>query len=110
MQQFTLARVDGDALGLPVGWYVERYETVSDYDDGRRIQFRVFQEGGTTWEDGTPRPEIDVDMNIGGIRYGSSAPPEVSWPSTSDRRPDLARALAAALMMAAEEAEDEVAA
>jgi hypothetical protein len=107
MQNFTLTRVDGSTLGLPVDWYVERYERDNGYDDEQFITFNVFQEGGSFWtESGEPRPELAVELTIGGVRFGQPRGPEVSWPSTSDKRPELARALAAALQMAADEAEE----
>lgn len=41
-------------------------------------------------------------------QFGGPRDPQVSWPSTSDKRPRLARALALAMLYAAEEAETEM--
>lgn len=100
--QMTATRVDSDLL--PAGWYVER--TVRDYDDEWFVRFAIFEEGGAEWPTGEPRSALDVEMWLGGVQYGRPALPRVSWPSTSDKRPVLALALAATLRMAAEEAMD----
>lgn len=57
-----------------------------------------------TYPDGAPRASIEVEVYHPCVKFGSLWSSEVSWPSTSDRRPALARALAVALDLAAEEA------
>jgi hypothetical protein len=51
-----------------------------------------------------PRSSVDVELIILKERYGKPCEPEISWPSTSDKRPALAKALAVMLLLAAEEA------
>lgn len=86
---------------LPEGFRIERIER------GRIIEFAVFEDGGPTWESGSPRSLLEVHLrqNEGEERFGGPAEPEIGWPSTSDKRPELARALAVALTLAADEVE-----
>lgn len=93
----TTASATTQIAGLP-GWYIERT------DQHAYIEFAVYQTGGAKWGDGTPRDEVKVELWLAEERYGVMGDPQVSWPSTSDKRPDLALALAAALTMAANEA------
>lgn len=74
------------------GWTIRR-----TYRDSF-VEFAVY-------EGDNERPALKVELwladdSFGGIARG----PEISWPSTSDKRPSLALALAAALTKAAEEA------
>lgn len=85
---------------LPEGFRIERHE-----GSGRIVTFSVFEVDGPTWTDGSPRSSIDVELWPADIAYGAPRGPRLSWPSTSDKRPVLAQALAAALVMAAEEAQ-----
>lgn len=83
-------------MTLPDGFRIERVEPRHG-----PVEFQVYEEGGPTWKDGSPRDVVTVEVWPGwdGVR-----PKTVSWPSTSDKRPVLAMALACALAMAAEEA------
>jgi hypothetical protein len=82
---------------LPSGWYIERSET------DHRVNFAIFEEGGETWrETGDPRSALDIEV-YKPSDFRESA--EVSWPSTSDKRPALAHAVAVAIGLAAEEAD-----
>lgn len=88
-------------IAAPEGWRIERVEHRT------HATYEVYEDGGSTWGSGEPRPELEVtlwfaDPDVTGP-FGRREP-EVSWPSTSDRRPALAVALAAALTAAAEEA------
>jgi hypothetical protein len=90
---------DTDRLPLPMGFTIGRTERSDDH-----VVFDIFEDGVVWPETGTPRSILDVDVT-NWERYGGRANPEVSWPSTSDQRPELALALAAALTLAAEEAD-----
>lgn len=89
-------RTTVDHPALPTGWYIERVE------HDTHIEFLIFEEGGATWpQTGDPRSALDVTVyKPGPFREAA----RVSWPSTSDNRPILALALAAALGCAADEA------
>lgn len=91
---------------LPHGWRIDRPEP-PEHSPYLPVHFDIYEPDGPTWADGEPRPTLTVELQTGHERYSAPAPPEVSWPSTSDRRPALARALAVALTMAANEAEGE---
>lgn len=90
-------------LALPEGWWIERKED-TDYDPPGPTRFEIFEPDGPTWKDGTPRESLTVELYPARQRFGQLYGPEVSWPGTSDKRPELALALAVALTMAAEEA------
>lgn len=82
---------------IPAGWSILRtiHETHTEFD--------LFERGGATWkETGEPRAALTVTVYHFNI---ATHPAEVSWPSTSDKRPVLARTLAVALKLAAEYAE-----
>lgn len=84
---------------IPQGFRIERHDRRS------HTEFAVYEDGGPTWEDGSPRPVIDVELWPADDELGFRSEPQISWPSTSDKRPALALALAAALVMAAEESQ-----
>lgn len=75
--------------------------------DEERVTFAVYEnEGGGKFEDGSPRAALDVTLwRAHDDAFGGPRETEISWPSTSDKRPALARALAEALVLAADEAE-----
>jgi hypothetical protein len=82
------------AHGIPEGWSIlaSRHESHTEFD--------LFERGGATWpRTGEPYAALTVTV------YHRETP-TVSWPSTSDKRPVLARALAVALRLAADLAED----
>lgn len=89
---------------LPEGFRIER----SDDNHYGRITFAIFEDGVTWPKSNQPRSVLDVTVftNAEEDRFGGPAEPEVSWPSTSDKRPALARALAIALVMAANAVEE----
>jgi hypothetical protein len=80
----------------PTGWYIERSET------DHRVTFAIFEEGGATWKDGSPRSALDVEVLKDNDLRGFAG---VGWPSTSDKRPALARVVGIAIGLAAEEAD-----
>jgi hypothetical protein len=51
------------------------------------------------------QPSLTVEVYKPDIRYGELAGSEISWPSTSDKRPALAYALADTLLLAVKIAE-----
>lgn len=83
---------------LPAGWWVGRE------DMPYVSKFHLYEDGGATWESGRPRSVLTV--SVFPTALGHEQQPKVSWPSTSDQRPVLARALAAVLVLAAEAAEE----
>jgi hypothetical protein len=85
------------STNLPKGFRIERR------DESHAVVFEIFEDGGPTWPSGDPRGLLDVIMYK--PSFGRETP-EVSWPSTSDKRPVLAFAVAAAIAMAAEEAHE----
>lgn len=70
-------------------------------EDDDRFVFEIHE--GRTWSDGRPRSEVDVAVTRPSRLGGDTA--GVAWPSTSDRRPEMARAVAEAMLMAAREAD-----
>jgi hypothetical protein len=81
---------------LPDGWRVERR------DHGTHFELLLFEEGGVTWpKDGSPRSALSVDVWPPDKCGGRERAPRIGWPSTSDKRPELAVALAYALGLAA---------
>lgn len=95
-----IRRYANDATGtyapVPTGWSILRsiHETHAEFD--------LFERNGATWQDGTPRAALTVTVYHATKTRGAN---QVSWPSTSDKRPVLARCLAVALLLAAEYAE-----
>jgi hypothetical protein len=87
---------------IPAGFRIERVESTSGFGD-RFIKFSAYEPGVTYKNSEVPRSSIDVELTIVMERYGKSGEPEISWPSTSDKRPALAKALAVMLLLAAEE-------
>lgn len=85
-------------IGLPAGFHIERE------DRGVLVEFHIYEDGGPTWVTGAPRPLVSVQY-WRPDDVGRDKEPRVSWPSTSDKRPDLAFALAIALALAADEAQ-----
>lgn len=71
---------------------------------GARYGYEI-HEGDTYPNSDEPRPTLTVTLSFPEPGHPYRDQPEVSWPSTSDKRPALARALAVALEMAAERAE-----
>lgn len=67
-----------------------------------RVTYSIFEEG-VTWESGEPRSVLDVEVML---PYDGLEPAGVSWPSTSDKRPSLAKYVAQAIGFAAAEAEE----
>jgi hypothetical protein len=88
---------------IPAGFRIERVEKGNSLGD-KFITFSAYEPGVTYWNSEVPRSSIDVELAIVKERYGKPRGPEISWPSTSDKRPALAKALAVMLLLAAEEA------
>ncbi len=69
-----------------------------------RVEYHVIETGTKArYENGEPRRALTVTYwlaNEDSLRYQ----PEILWPCTSDNRPELALAMAAALQMAANRA------
>jgi len=87
---------------LPAGFSVER---VVDEDRPWLVDYEVHE--GYTYPDGRPVPELTVKVRVDDPHWPE---PEVSWETTSDTRPELARALAVALSMAVDEVAERMAA
>lgn len=86
---------------LPEPWRLVR--RVDDASHRDRIRFEAHE--GETWpETDPPRPRESIDVQVW-HPFSAERTWEVSWPSTSDKRPALARALAYLLLDAADEAE-----
>lgn len=79
--------------------------TIKQMDHGSYVEFEIHE--GNTWKDSdVPRSTLDVTVWKPRSSYGGKmAGCEISWPSTSDKRPVLARALAVALELAADYAD-----
>lgn len=90
------------AVDFPEGFYVERIEKTNSLGD-KRITFGAYEPGVTYPNSEVPMASISVELVIDKERYGAPCGPEISWPSTSDKRPVLAQALAVLLVMAAQE-------
>jgi hypothetical protein len=88
---------------IPAGFRIERVEKGNSIGD-KIITFSAYEPGVTFWKSEVPRSSVDVELIILKERYGKPCEPEISWPSTSDKRPALAKALAVMLLLAAEEA------
>lgn len=84
------------AIPLSDGFRIERSE------ERTQVRFTIFEDGGPTWPDGSPRGGLDVTVYKPDVIRKTA---EVSCPSTSDKRPALARALAVALLLAGGEAD-----
>jgi hypothetical protein len=104
IKRTLIRRYAADARGverneeIPAGWSILRtiHET--------HTEFNLFERGGSTWpQTGEPRAALTVTVYHFNIARERA---EVSWPSTSDKRPVLARCLAVALTLAAEYAEE----
>jgi hypothetical protein len=78
-------------MTLPTGWTIKR----TAHRDGD-VDFDIYEPGGPTWTDGSPRPTLGVAVYSPGRASGGRRP---------DKRPDVARALAVALTRAAREAD-----
>lgn len=99
------ARSNYVTAAMPDGWWLERDEALRGDGSVSRVKYEIYEDGGPVWkESGEPRPALDVEVWPPETRFGELAPAKVSWPGTSDKRPVLARALAEALRLAAEEA------
>lgn len=87
--------------------WVEREERDNGAEgEDRRVHAVLFSvmEEGVTWQDSDRlRPLITVEVWPPRPGFGNPSP-EVTWPSTSDKRPQLALMAAAALTLAAAEA------
>lgn len=99
---------DTEIVATDDGYYIRKSEHPVAH--GGFTTFEVFEnkEDGNplrTWKTGEPRNSIAVDVYHPRVKHGETARSEVSWPSTSDKRPELARALAHALQLAADEAD-----
>ncbi len=86
-------------------------KNVQRHKYGGRTAFAIYEfdpqngEPLYTWkENGQHRSSLEVEVSHPRHRYGGTGHAEVSWPSTSDKRPALARALSEALRLAADEA------
>lgn len=80
---------------LPKGFSIVRVNR------DRAIKYSLLEDG-IKWPSGEPRSTLTVSLSLPEPLLGLAGY-DLSWPSTSDHRPDLARALAAALRMAADE-------
>jgi hypothetical protein len=69
--------------------------TVSRVDRDVKIEFVVCENGSAV---------IAAEVWPPSERYGGLAPAEVSWPSTSDKRAEMAQHFALAVQMASDEA------
>jgi len=74
-------------------------------DKGIVIEHQILEEGVTWKGTNTPRPVLVVRVHKPGEQFGGFRCAEVSWPSTSDNRPELAAEVAIALTRAATEAQ-----
>lgn len=66
----------------------------------REYVTEVLIQEGNTYDDGTPRATLKVDVYPPREAFGRMEGATVSWPSTSDKRPILAIYLSKALRMA----------
>src|SRR5262249_43899469 len=87
---------------LPAGFSVGRV-----VDEDRPWLVGHWGPEGSTYPDGRPFPELTVKVRVDDPHWPE---PEVSWETTSDTRPELARALAVALSMAVDEVAERMAA
>jgi hypothetical protein len=86
------------SINLPDGWTIERKETRGC------VEFKIYEPNGPTWDSGAPRDSLTVTLWLPEPDGFVPTGPQVGWPSTSDKRPVLAQAVAVAIAMAAEEA------
>jgi len=103
-------RIDDERL--PDGWWIERLDRYDSINPEQLsvTKFEVYEPNGPTWpETGEPRESIRVEIfwAYEDTEASYRRTTDVSWPSTGDKRPVLARALAATLVIAAEAAEGE---
>ena len=83
-------------LGDDLNWVIKRM------DHGSYVEFEI-HEGQTYKDSDVPRATLEVTVWLPRLMFGGKmGGPEISWPSTSDKRPVLARALAVALTHAAD--------
>lgn len=83
---------------------MEQFKIVRS-ESGTRVTYSIFEEG-VTWESGEPRSVLDVEVMLPYDAFNGLEPAGVSWPSTSDKRPSLAKYVAQAIGFAAAEAEE----
>jgi hypothetical protein len=86
---------------IPAGFRIERVERTTA--NGTFIFFSAYEPGVCFPKSQVPYPSLEVTVTLDQERYGAPCEPEISWPSTSDKRPALAKALAVMLLLAAEE-------
>lgn len=109
--QMTAATRQGEPSPLAVEGCVRvgSFTITRTHDPQVRLtKLTAVEDGAPCYEDSdTPKPAFIVDVSFPNPQLGLRSEAAISWPSTSDKRPALARALARALELAAAIAETE---